>query len=165
MPSIGGPAGVRSRQDYAERLSRQEAAGSCKSGKRRPITEGDVTKSLESPPTQSTAVAWKAFRPLHNFPNDSEPEMSTITRAKTAVAAVARIYAKAIVDLFAFVLGILPLRAIVAAFDRIGYDSVASVEIFRPQYWEMDPVELAKQAYTATTEVLSTARQNLAAQN
>ncbi|HJX90867.1 MAG TPA: sugar phosphate isomerase/epimerase [Pyrinomonadaceae bacterium] len=60
-------------------------------------------------------------------------------------------------------LGILPLRAIVAALGRIGYDSVASVEIFRPQYWEMDPVELAKQAYTATTEVLSTARQNLAA--
>jgi 2-keto-myo-inositol isomerase len=62
-------------------------------------------------------------------------------------------------------LGILPLRAIVAALGRIGYDSVASVEIFRPQYWEMDPVELARQAYTATTEVLSTARQNLAAKN
>jgi len=62
-------------------------------------------------------------------------------------------------------LGILPLRAIIDAFDRIGYDRVASVEIFRPQYWEMDPVELAKQAYTTTTKVLSTARQNLAAQN
>jgi 2-keto-myo-inositol isomerase len=62
-------------------------------------------------------------------------------------------------------LGILPLRAILAALGRIGYDSVASVEIFRPQYWEMEPVELARQAYTATTEVLSTARQNLAAQN
>jgi 2-keto-myo-inositol isomerase len=62
-------------------------------------------------------------------------------------------------------LGILPLRAIVAAFGRIGYDRVASVEIFRPQYWEMDPVELAKQAYTATNEVLSAVRQNLAAKN
>ena len=62
-------------------------------------------------------------------------------------------------------LGILPLRAIVAAFGRIGYDRVASVEIFRPQYWEMDPVELAKQAYTATTDVLSAVRQNLAAKN
>jgi 2-keto-myo-inositol isomerase len=62
-------------------------------------------------------------------------------------------------------LGILPLRAIVAAFGRIGYDRVASVEIFRPQYWEMDPVELAKQAYKATTEVLSAVRQNLAAKN
>jgi len=72
-----------------------------------------VTKSLESPPTQSTAVAWKALRLLHNFPNDSEPEMSTITRAKTAIAAVARIYAKGIVDLVAFVLSILPLRSIV----------------------------------------------------
>ena len=62
-------------------------------------------------------------------------------------------------------LGILPLRAIVGAFGRIGYDRVASVEIFRPQYWEMDPVELAKQAYTATTDVLSAVRQNLAAKN
>jgi len=62
-------------------------------------------------------------------------------------------------------LGILPLRAIVAAFGRIGYDRVASVEIFRPQYWEMDPVELAKQAYKATTEVLSAVRQNLTARN
>ena len=62
-------------------------------------------------------------------------------------------------------LGILPLRAIVAAFGRIGYDRVASVEIFRPQYWEMDPVELAKQAYTATNEVLSAVQQNLAAKN
>jgi 2-keto-myo-inositol isomerase len=52
-------------------------------------------------------------------------------------------------------LGILPLRAIVAAFQRIGYDRVASVEIFRPQYWEMNPLELAKQAHAATKAVLS----------
>ncbi len=31
-------------------------------------------------------------------------------------------------------LGILPLREIAAAFKRIGYDKVASVEIFRPEY-------------------------------
>lgn len=51
-------------------------------------------------------------------------------------------------------LGILPLRPIIAAFQRIGYDHVASVEIFRPQYWEMDPLELAKQAHATTAEVL-----------
>ena len=50
---------------------------------------------------------------LLNFWKDSEPEMSTITSSKTAIAAVARIYAKGIVDLLAFVFNILPLRSIV----------------------------------------------------
>lgn len=52
-------------------------------------------------------------------------------------------------------LGILPLREMLKAFRRIGYDRVASVEIFRPEYWERDPFELAKQAYLATNSVLS----------
>ena len=52
-------------------------------------------------------------------------------------------------------LGILPLSAMVSAFERIGYDRVASVEIFRPEYWEMDPFDLAKQAKHATDHVLS----------
>lgn len=43
-------------------------------------------------------------------------------------------------------LGILPLSEIIAAFRRIGYDRVASVEIFRPEYWELDPVQLAREA-------------------
>ena len=51
-------------------------------------------------------------------------------------------------------LGILPLRTMISAFGRIGYDRVASVEIFRPEYWEMDPFELAKQAREATERVL-----------
>ena len=52
-------------------------------------------------------------------------------------------------------LGILPLREMVAAFRRIGYDKVASVEIFRPEYWERDPFELAKDARIATERVLN----------
>jgi 2-keto-myo-inositol isomerase len=52
-------------------------------------------------------------------------------------------------------LGILPLKEIVAALRRIGYDRVASVEIFRPEYWERDPVELARNARKATDEVLT----------
>lgn len=52
-------------------------------------------------------------------------------------------------------LGILPLTEIVAAFRRIDYDRVASVEIFRPEYWEMDPFQLARDACTAVTRVLS----------
>lgn len=51
-------------------------------------------------------------------------------------------------------LGILPLKEIIAAFKRIGYDRVASVEIFRPEYWERDPFELAREAKTALERVL-----------
>jgi len=52
-------------------------------------------------------------------------------------------------------LGILPLREMIAAFRKIGYDKVASVEIFRPEYWERDPFELAKEARLATERVLN----------
>jgi 2-keto-myo-inositol isomerase len=51
-------------------------------------------------------------------------------------------------------LGILPLREILSAFRRIGYDKVASVEIFRPEYWDRDPFELARNARAATERVL-----------
>ena len=52
-------------------------------------------------------------------------------------------------------LGILPLKEIIAAFRRIGYDANASVEIFRPEYWERDPFELAREAKSAVERVLS----------
>ena len=52
-------------------------------------------------------------------------------------------------------LGILPLQALISAFNRIGYDRVASIEIFRPEYWDMDPLEVAKTAYESTQRVLS----------
>ena len=51
-------------------------------------------------------------------------------------------------------LGILPLKEIIAAFRRIGYDANASVEIFRPEYWERDPFELAREAKLAAERVL-----------
>lgn len=51
-------------------------------------------------------------------------------------------------------LGILPLKEIIAAFRRIGYDGVASVEIFRPEYWDMDPIRLAHEAKAAMDRVL-----------
>lgn len=53
-------------------------------------------------------------------------------------------------------LGILPLNEIVAALRRIGYARVVSVEIFRPEYWERDPFELARDARAATQKVLDT---------
>ena len=51
-------------------------------------------------------------------------------------------------------LGILPLSEMVMAFKRIGYDGVASVEIFRPEYWGWDPFELAREAKEAVRKVL-----------
>jgi 2-keto-myo-inositol isomerase len=54
-------------------------------------------------------------------------------------------------------LGILPLVEMLQSFKRIGYDRVASVEIFRPEYWERDPFELARDAKAATERVLARA--------
>ena len=54
-------------------------------------------------------------------------------------------------------LGILPLAEMFQAFKRIGYDRVASVEIFRPEYWERDPLKLALQAKAATQRLLGMA--------
>ena len=51
-------------------------------------------------------------------------------------------------------LGILPLHEMIAAFRKIGYDKVASVEIFRPEYWDRDPFELARDAHAATMRLL-----------
>jgi 2-keto-myo-inositol isomerase len=51
-------------------------------------------------------------------------------------------------------LGVLPLREIIGALRRIGYDRVTSVEIFRPEYWERNPLELAREAHAATRRVL-----------
>lgn len=52
-------------------------------------------------------------------------------------------------------LGILPLKEITKALRRIGYDRVTSVEIFRPEYWERDPQELARDAHAAVSKVLA----------
>jgi 2-keto-myo-inositol isomerase len=52
-------------------------------------------------------------------------------------------------------LGILPLKEIISALRRIGYDRVTSVEIFRPEYWERDPQELARDAHAAVSKVLA----------
>ena len=50
--------------------------------------------------------------------------------------------------------GILPIAEIKAHFDRIGYDRMVSIEIFRPEYWDQDPFEVAKKAKAATEKVL-----------
>ncbi len=51
-------------------------------------------------------------------------------------------------------LGILPIKEIKERFDKIGYDRMVSIEIFRPEYWDVDPFEVAKLAKAATEKVL-----------
>ncbi len=50
--------------------------------------------------------------------------------------------------------GILPIKEIKQRFDRIGYDRMVSIEIFRPEYWNEDPFEVARKAKAATEKVL-----------
>ncbi|HEX8370290.1 MAG TPA: sugar phosphate isomerase/epimerase [Pyrinomonadaceae bacterium] len=50
--------------------------------------------------------------------------------------------------------GILPIREIKERFDKIGYDRMVSIEIFRPEYWDENPFEVAKKAKAATEKVL-----------
>jgi 2-keto-myo-inositol isomerase len=51
-------------------------------------------------------------------------------------------------------MGILPIKEMKEHFDKIGYNRMASIEIFRPEYWDQDPYEVAKKAKAATEEVL-----------
>ncbi len=51
-------------------------------------------------------------------------------------------------------MGILPIKEIKKRFDKIGYDRMVSIEIFRPEYWDADPFEVAKKAKAATERVL-----------
>lgn len=50
--------------------------------------------------------------------------------------------------------GVIPLKEIIAAVRSIGYDGVASVEIFRPQYWRRKPLAVAKEAYAKARRAL-----------
>jgi 2-keto-myo-inositol isomerase len=51
--------------------------------------------------------------------------------------------------------GILPISDIKARFDAIGYDRMVSVEIFRPEYWQQDPFDVARKAKAATEKALN----------
>lgn len=51
--------------------------------------------------------------------------------------------------------GILPLDEICAKLKAIGYDGHCSIELFRPEYWYQDPLEVARKARTAAQNILS----------
>jgi 2-keto-myo-inositol isomerase len=50
--------------------------------------------------------------------------------------------------------GVIPLGDILAHLQGIGFDGLCSIELFRPEYWERDPGELAAAARTATREIV-----------
>lgn len=52
-------------------------------------------------------------------------------------------------------LGVVPLDEICARLKRIGYDGPCSVELFRPEYWEWEPGELAVRVREAAIRVLA----------
>jgi 2-keto-myo-inositol isomerase len=45
--------------------------------------------------------------------------------------------------------------SVIARLKRIGYDGPCSIELFRPEYWEWAPKELAVKARTEALKVLS----------
>jgi len=52
-------------------------------------------------------------------------------------------------------LGVIPLDEICARLKKIGYSGSAAIEIFRPEYWAWDPLEVAIQARQSALKVLS----------
>jgi len=52
-------------------------------------------------------------------------------------------------------LGVLPLDEICARLKRIGYDGSCAVELFRPEYWEWNPLDLALKSRESALKVLS----------
>jgi 2-keto-myo-inositol isomerase len=51
--------------------------------------------------------------------------------------------------------GVIPLDDILIRLRQIGFDGLCSIELFRPEYWERDPVELATAARAATMEIVA----------
>ena len=52
-------------------------------------------------------------------------------------------------------LGVVPLNEICARLKRIGYDGSCSIELFRPEYWQWPPQEIAVKAREAALKVLT----------
>ncbi len=50
--------------------------------------------------------------------------------------------------------GVIPLQSIIGAVRGIGFDGVASVEIFRPEYWAREPLSVAREAKEKSKRVL-----------
>ncbi len=51
--------------------------------------------------------------------------------------------------------GVIPIEAILGALRARGFDGTASIEIFRPEYWEHDPREVARTAHERAAAILT----------
>ncbi|MBF6595698.1 MAG: hypothetical protein IVW51_14825 [Thermaceae bacterium] len=51
--------------------------------------------------------------------------------------------------------GVAETGEICSRLKAIGFDGACSIELFRPEYWEWNPLDLAKIARNAALEVLS----------
>jgi len=50
--------------------------------------------------------------------------------------------------------GVIPLDTILTRLQRTGFDGLCSIELFRPEYWERDPLELGAAARAATLKIV-----------
>jgi 2-keto-myo-inositol isomerase len=50
--------------------------------------------------------------------------------------------------------GVIPLDDILVRLKRIGFNGLCSIELFRPEYWERDPQDLAAAARVATLKIV-----------
>ena len=51
--------------------------------------------------------------------------------------------------------GVIPLGDILSLLGKIRFDGLCSIELFRPEYWERDPMELATAARAATLQLVA----------
>lgn len=51
--------------------------------------------------------------------------------------------------------GVIPLDDICRRMSAIGYDDTCSIELFQPAYWELDPLEVARECRTSALKVLA----------
>ena len=50
--------------------------------------------------------------------------------------------------------GVIPLKDILERLHRIGYDDMVSIELFRPEYWELPADELGARSFESVSRVL-----------
>jgi 2-keto-myo-inositol isomerase len=51
--------------------------------------------------------------------------------------------------------GVIPIEEILRPLHAAGFDGTMSIEIFRPEYWERDPREVAREARAKAVRVLA----------
>jgi 2-keto-myo-inositol isomerase len=51
-------------------------------------------------------------------------------------------------------LGVIPLNDILEKLFLTGYEKMISIELFRPEYWDMEPKQVTKEAKQRTENVL-----------